>query len=99
MLSSLFYRGSIKVMDDRSCMYRDSPQELWMMDYCNRVQGFINFATFIPRNFSGYSIRCPCRKCKNKKVFASKCCNDTSFTQEVHGRLLVLVCTRRTICS
>ena len=54
-------------MDDRSCMYRDSPQELWMMDYCNRVQGFINFATFIPRNFSGGGIKYPYRKCKNKK--------------------------------
>jgi len=67
MLSLLFYRGSIKVMNDRSCMYRDSPKELRMMDYCNRVQGFINFATSIPRNFSGGSSRCPCRKCKNKK--------------------------------
>jgi hypothetical protein len=37
------------------------------MDYCNGVQGFINFATFIPRNFIGSSIRCPCRKCQNKK--------------------------------
>jgi hypothetical protein len=37
------------------------------MDYCNRVQGFINFATSIPRNFTGGGIRCPCRKCENKK--------------------------------
>jgi len=37
------------------------------MDYCNWVQGFINFATSIPRNFSGGCIRCPCKKCKNKK--------------------------------
>jgi hypothetical protein len=37
------------------------------MDYCNGVQGFINFATSIPRNFTGGSIRCPCRKCQNKK--------------------------------
>ena len=37
------------------------------MDYCNGVQDFINIATSIPRNFSGGSIRCPCRKCKNKK--------------------------------
>jgi hypothetical protein len=36
-------------MDDRSWMYRDSPQGLRMMDYCNGVQGFINFATTIPR--------------------------------------------------
>jgi len=37
------------------------------MDYCNGVQGFINFVTFIPRNFTGGSIKCPCRKCQNKK--------------------------------
>jgi hypothetical protein len=67
MLSSLFYRGSIEVMDDRSWMYRDSPQGLRMMDYCNGVQVFINFATSILRNFSGGGIRCLCRKCKNKK--------------------------------
>jgi hypothetical protein len=37
------------------------------MDYCNGVQGFINFATSIPRNFTNGDIRCPFRKCKNKK--------------------------------
>jgi hypothetical protein len=31
------------------------------------VQGFINFATSIPRNFTGGGISCPCRKCQNKK--------------------------------
>ncbi|KAL9346455.1 hypothetical protein Peur_061308 [Populus x canadensis] len=54
-------------MDDRSWMYRDSPQGLRRMDYCNGVQGFINFATSIPRNFTDGGIRCPCRKCKNLK--------------------------------
>jgi len=63
----MFYRGSIEVMDDRSWMYRDSPQGLQRMDYCNGVQGFINFATSIPRNFTDSSIRCPCRKYKNLK--------------------------------
>jgi len=48
-------------------MYRDSPHEMRRMDYCKRVQGFINFATSIPRNFTGDGIRCPCRKCQNKK--------------------------------
>jgi len=48
----MFYRGSIEVMDDRSWMYRDSPQGLRRMDYCNGVQGFINFTTSIPRNFT-----------------------------------------------
>jgi len=54
-------------MDDRSWMYRDSPQGLQKMDYCNGVQGFINFATSIPMNFTDGGIRCPCRKCKNLK--------------------------------
>jgi len=67
MLSSLFYRGLIEVMDDHSWMYRDSPQELQRMDYYNRVQSFINFATSITRNFSGDGIKCPYKRCKNKK--------------------------------
>jgi hypothetical protein len=37
------------------------------MYYCNGVQGLINFATSIPRNFTGGGIRCLCRKCQNKK--------------------------------
>jgi len=52
-------------------MYRDSPQELRRMDYCNGVQVFINFTTSIPRNFTRSGIRCPCRKCKNKKYLHS----------------------------
>jgi hypothetical protein len=67
MLSLIFYRGSIEVMDDRSWIYRDSPQGLRMMDYCNEVQGFINFAISILRTFSEGGIRCPSRRCKNKK--------------------------------
>jgi hypothetical protein len=54
-------------MDDRSCMYRDSPQGLRRMNYCNGVQGFINFTTSIPRNFTEGDIRCLYRKCENKK--------------------------------
>jgi len=54
-------------MDDHSWMYRDSPQGLRRMDYCNGVQGFNDFTTSIPRNFTEGGIRCPCRKCKNKK--------------------------------
>jgi len=67
MLLSLFYKGSIEIMDDRLWMYQDSPQGLRRMDYCNGVQGFINFTTSIPMNFTDGGIRCPCRKCKNKK--------------------------------
>ena len=44
-----------------------SPQGLRRMDYCNGVQGFINFTTSIPRNFTGGGIRCPYKKFQNKK--------------------------------
>jgi len=54
-------------MDDCLWMYRNSPQELQRMNYCNEVQSFINFATSIPRNFSWDGIRYLCRRCKNKK--------------------------------
>ena len=54
-------------MDDRSWMYRDSPQGLRSMDYYNGVQGFFNFATSIPKIFTGGGIRYPCRKCQNKR--------------------------------
>jgi hypothetical protein len=68
MLSSLFDIGSIElVMDDYSWIYQDSPQELRRMNYCNGIQGFINYATSIMRNISGGGIRCPCKRCKNKK--------------------------------
>jgi hypothetical protein len=37
------------------------------MNYCNGVQGFINFTTSIPITFTGCGIRCLYRKCQNKK--------------------------------
>jgi hypothetical protein len=54
-------------MDDCSWMYRDSPKGLIKMDYCNEIQGFINHVLFNPWNISGGGIRCPCKRCKNKK--------------------------------
>ena len=45
-------------MDDRSWMYRDSPQSLRMMDYCNEIQGFINYAQSNLSNISEMGIRC-----------------------------------------
>jgi len=38
-----------------------------MMDYCNGIQGFINYTISNPRNINGGGIRCPCKRCKNKK--------------------------------
>jgi hypothetical protein len=37
------------------------------MDYCNEVQGFINYTISNPRDISGGGIRCSCKRCKNKK--------------------------------
>jgi hypothetical protein len=37
------------------------------MNYCNRVQGFINYALSNLRYISGGSIRYSCKRCKNKK--------------------------------
>jgi hypothetical protein len=67
MLSSLFYIDLIQVMDDRSWMLRDSPQGLWRMEYCNEVQGFINYVLSNPRNISEGGIQYSCKRCKNKK--------------------------------
>jgi len=86
-------------MDDCSWMYRDSPQGLRRMDYCNGVRGFINFETSIPRNFTRGSIRCPCKKYKNKKYLHPDVVMMHLLHKRVYGGLPVLVCTRRTICS
>jgi hypothetical protein len=48
-------------------MYKDSPQGLWRMKYYNEIQGFIKYVTSISRNINGGGIRCPCRRCQNKK--------------------------------
>ena len=47
------YVGLIYIMDNRSWMYRDSPQGLRIMDYCNEVHNFINYALSNSRNISG----------------------------------------------
>ena len=57
-------------MDDCSWMYRVSIERLCRMDYCNMVEGFINYTLSNLRNISGGDIRCPCKRCKNKKNFS-----------------------------
>jgi len=37
------------------------------MDYCNKVHGFINYALSNLRNIRSDGIKCPCKRCKNKK--------------------------------
>jgi hypothetical protein len=60
-------------MDNRSWMYKDSPQGLQGMDYCNRVQGFVNYILSNPRNISEGGIKCSCKMCKNKKFLDPDC--------------------------
>jgi hypothetical protein len=40
------------------------------MDYYNGVDGFINYAVSYPKNISGDSIKCLCKRNKNKKNFS-----------------------------
>ena len=84
-------------MNDHSWMYRDS------LKSCMRliiVMGFIiNYVLSNLRNISGGGIRCPCKRCKNKKVFRSRCYNDASSTKKVHEEIFVFVCSRKTMCS
>jgi hypothetical protein len=67
-------------MNDPSWMYQDSPKALHMMNYCNGIEGFINYTLSNPINFSGGGIRCSCKKCKNKKISQFKCYNNASYT-------------------
>jgi hypothetical protein len=69
-------------MDDSSRMYRDLPEGL-----C------IKYTPSNMRNISGDDIRCPCKRCKNKKNSRSKYCNDTSSIKKLHREILVLICT------
>jgi len=40
---------------------------LHKVNYCNGFGDFINYALSNPRNISGGNIRCPYKRCKNKK--------------------------------
>jgi len=44
-------------MNDLSWIYRDSPQGLRRLDYCNEVQGFISYTLSNSRNINGGDIR------------------------------------------
>jgi len=54
-------------MDDYSWMYQVSSGGLRKIYYCNRVEGFIKYTLSNKKNISGCGIRCPCKRCKNKK--------------------------------
>ena len=51
-------------MDDRSWMYRDLPERLCKINYCNGVQGFINYKLSNVRNISVENIIYPCKSYK-----------------------------------
>jgi hypothetical protein len=38
-----------------------------MMNYCNEIEGFINYALSNMKNINRGGIRCLCKMCKNKK--------------------------------
>jgi hypothetical protein len=80
-------------------MYRDSPQWLRMMDYCNGVQSFINYALSNPRNINRGDIRCPCKRYKNRNFLDLDVVMMHLLQKKIHEEMSVLVCTRRTICS
>jgi len=69
-------------MNDHSRMYQDSPKRLRMMDYCNWIEGFINYVLSNPRNISGDGIRYPYKGCKNKKKSWSIYYNNASSTKK-----------------
>jgi hypothetical protein len=75
-------------------MYQDSPKRLRMMDYCNWIEGFINYVLSNPRNISGDGIRYPYKGCKNKKKNLDPYIITMHLLQKkkVHGKILVLVC-------
>jgi len=81
-------------------MYRDSPRGLRKMNYCNEVESFINHILSNLRNISGDNIRCSCKSCKNKNILDLDVITIHLLQKKkVHGEILMLVCTRRTICS
>jgi hypothetical protein len=86
-------------MDYRSWMYQDSLEGLCMVNYCNRVEGFINYALSNPRNTNGGNIRHSCKRCKNKKFLDPDVITVHLLQKRVHLEILVLVCTQKTIYS
>jgi hypothetical protein len=74
-------------------MYRVSPEKLHKMDYWNEVEGFINYTLSNSKNISGDYIRCPCKRCKNKKFFDLDIVTMHLLQKKVHEKVLMLVFT------
>ena len=79
-------------MDDRSCMYQVSLEELCIMDYCNGIESFINYALSNLKNISRSSIRCLYKRCKNKKFLNPDIVIMHLLQKKVHEKILMLIC-------
>jgi hypothetical protein len=44
-------------------MHRVLPKELQLMNYCNVIEGFINYVLSNPKSISGGDIRRRCKMC------------------------------------
>ena len=80
-------------------MYRDSPERLHMMDYCNKIEDFINYALSNLKNINGGGIRCLCKRCEIKKFLDLDVVMMHLLQKRIHREIPVLICTWRTICS
>jgi len=78
-------------------MYRNLTKDLCTKNYLQGVD-VINFILSNMKNISRGKIRCPYMKCKNKKFHH----NDVvmmHLLKIVCRKILVMVCTQRTLCS
>jgi hypothetical protein len=68
------------------------------MNYCNEIEGFINYSLSNPKNIGGDGIRYTCNMCTNKSLSIQILYNASS-TKRIYRKILVLVCVWKTICS
>jgi len=80
-------------MDDCSWMYWVSLEGWCQQHYCNGFEVFINYLLSNLRNISGDDIRCPCKRCKNKKILNPDVVMMYLLQKKVHEEILILVCT------
>jgi len=62
-----------------------------MINYCNEIDGFINYSLSNPKNIGGGGIRYTCNMCTNKSLSIQILYNASS-TKRIYGEILVLVC-------
>jgi len=71
-------------------LHHYSPQGLQRMDYCNGIQGFINYILSNMRNISGKGIKCSCKRYKNKNFLDSYVVTMHLLQKKIHGEIHVL---------